>query len=429
MSFFKPERRSISGTYNPFENPSVPLASVALDSYGRVNNDAGANVTVDAAAALPIVYRCISLLSTVIAGCPVEQYRKKDQEQIPNSLFDSGNQNMTYTQFELWELVVSHLCGWGDAFVYKKRDAGPDGPGSGVITDLRPVYPGCVKVTLDDFGNQIFLVQRLNRDGTIDKSSKPNTFTTFEIMHIPGLGFNGLTGMSPITMAAQTIGTTIAADKLAARFYSSGSQLGGIIKVKAPLTSQTQAEGIKNRWMQNNAGVAHAGNVAVLDAETDFQSITIEPEALQFLESRRWQTTEIARLFGIPPHLVGDVEKSTSWGTGIEQQNIGFIAYTIAGWTNRIEQRLTREVVSTRGQYAEFNLDRLLRGSMQERYLAYAQAINAGWISADEIRVKEMMHPLGGKWSKPFPPAGLTQPTDGTPPGANEPQPDDSGDE
>jgi phage portal protein BeeE len=125
---------------------------------------------------------------------------------------------------------------------------------------------------------------------------------------------------------------------------------------------------------------------------------------------------------------VGDVEKSTSWGTGIEQQNIGFVAYTIADYTNRIEQRVTREVVTTRGHCAEFNLDKLMRGAMSERFLAYAQALNAGWISADEIRGKENMNPLGGKWAKPFPPAGLTQPMDGTPPGANQPQPQDDGD-
>lgn len=410
MTFFRTETRgavaSGSPTYNPFENPSTPLSSVGFDYvWGRKDNDAGITVTTDTAIALPIVYRCISLLSTVIAGCPIDVYRKSDQELIqPFALFDSGNTAMTYTQFELWELVVAYLCGWGNAFVYKKRN-----PYDGII-DLKPIYPDLVEVKPGPDGSKVFLVKRTNDDGSIDNISKPQVFTDWEIMHIPGLGYNGLTGMSPIKYAEQTIGTAIAADKLAAKFYSAGTQLGGIIKIKVPLRNQTQADRIKARWMQKNAGVAHAGDVAILDAESDWQDVTIPPDQLQFLESRRWQTTEIARLFGIPPHLVGDVEKSTSWGTGIEQQNIGFIAYTISGWINRIEQRLTREIVATRGQYARFNLEHLMRGDTAERYQAYAQALASGWISADEIRKKEQMKPLGGQWAKPFPPAGLTSP-------------------
>jgi HK97 family phage portal protein len=133
-----------------------------------------------------------------------------------------------------------------------------------------------------------------------------------------------------------------------------------------------------------------------MDAATEFQPLTIEPDSMQFLESRRWQTNEIARMFGIPPHLVGDVEKSTSWGTGIETQNTGFVSYTIAGWTNRIEQRVSREVIATRKQFCEFDLDRLLRGSMSERFAAYTQGITAGWLTRNEARIKENMQPLDG---------------------------------
>lgn len=408
MSLFRPaETRgaiaSGSPTYNPFENPSTPLASIGLDGvFGVSNTDSGESVTVDTATCLPIVYRCISLLSTVIAGCPIEVYRLRDEEPISNPLLDPANDAMTYTQFELWELVVAYLCGWGNAHVFKKRDAYDR------IIDLKPIYPGLVSTKLDEDGNKIFLVKRVNADGSIDNEGKPQTFTDFEIMHIPGLGYNGLEGFSPISLMSQTLGTALAADKLAARFYGHGSMLGGIIKVKAPLRNQAQAEGIKARWMARNAGVAHSGDVAVLDAETDFQSITIPPDQLQFLESRRWQTTEIARMFGIPPHLVGDVEKSTSWGTGIEQQNIGFVAYTISGWTNRIEQRVTREVVNVRGQKAEFNLDRLMRGSTQERYQAYMQAAGGPWMTRNEVRVAENKKALKDpEYDKLLPPQGI----------------------
>lgn len=408
MTLLKVERRAVasgSPTYNPFENPAVPLASIGLDAvFGRANTDAGLNVSPEVSFSVPTVFRCVSLLSTVIASCPLNVWKEPDKKLVRTPLLDRGNPDTTYTQFELWELVVTYLALWGNAYIFKKRD-----PENGRIVDLKPLFPGLVKVKLDADGNKIFLVRRVRPDGTIEPHDDM-VLSEWEIMHIPGLGYDGLVGLSPINAAAQAVGTAIAGDKLAARFYSSGSILGGIIKVKAPLRSQTQADGIKRRWMSMHGGVGNAGDVAILDAETDFQQLTIPPDALQFLESRRWQTTEIARLFGIPPHLIGDVEKSTSWGTGIEQQNIGFRSYTIAGWTSRIEQRVTREIVCTRGQFAEFDMDSLLRGSMTERYAAYAQAAGGPWMLRDEVRLKENMAPLGGEAETLLPPQGIGPP-------------------
>jgi HK97 family phage portal protein len=408
VTLFRSETRgavaSGSPNYNPFENPSVPLASVGLDNvFGRVNNDAGETVTVDSSMTVPTVYRCVALLSTVIAGCPVKVFRGKHKEEVDNPLLAIYNPDMTYTQFELWELVVAYVALWGNAFVFKKRDAFDR------IIDLKPIYPGIVEVKFDhQQGRKLFLVKRLTDEGTIDPTRKPQVFTEWEIMHISGLGLDGLQGMSTVMQASQAVGTALAADKLAARFYSSGSQLGGIIKIKAPLRNQQQAEGIKARWMSKNAGVAHAGDVAVLDAETDFQSVTIPPDQLQFLESRRWQTNEIARLFGVPPHLVGDVEKSTSWGTGIEVQNTGLVTYTASSYTKRIEQRITREVVATRGQVAEFDLDDLMRGSTLERYQALAVAIGGPWMSRNEGRQTENRTPLEDpEYDELLPPQGI----------------------
>lgn len=410
MTLFRSETRSAvatgSPTYNPFENPSLPLAAVGLDNvFGRQNNDAGMDVNVDTASAVPTVYRCMKLLSTVIAGCPIKVYRGAEKEEVKNPLLSIYNPDMTYTQFELWELVVAHLCGWGNAYVFKKRDTTP----GETIIDLKPIYPGVVEVKYDRAnGRKMFLVKRLKDDGTIDPSKLPQVFTDYEVMHVADFGFDGLVGLSPIQLFTQTLGTALAADKLAAKFYSSGSQLGGIIKVKAPLRNQAQAEKIKARWMQKNAGVAHAGDVAILDAETDFQSVTIPPDQLQFLESRRWQTNEIARIFGVPPHLVGDVEKSTSWGTGIEVQNVGLVTYTASSYTKRIEQRITREIVGTRGQVAEFDLNDLMRGSTQERYQALFVAAGGPWMTRNEARVAENRVPLTDpQYDELLPPPGI----------------------
>lgn len=408
MSLFNlGERRSALGIHNPFENPTIPLSSVGLDEvFGAVSHtDSGESVTVETAMGIPTLFRCVGLLSTVIAGCALRTYKNPGKQELFPSLLDKGNINLRYTYFELMELIVAHLALWGNAYILKQRakNLPKDDPrympkgssGEDVIVDLLPINPSLVKVKLAN-GHKIFEVKRINKDGHIDNSHQPVIYTTWEMMHIPGMGYDGMLGLSVIDYARRTFGTSIAADRLAAKFYLNGSNLGGIIKVKAPLASQTQADEIRRRWLVKHSGVGNAGDVAVLDAETDFQPITIPPDQLQFLESRGWQTREVARMFGIPPHLVGDVEKSTSWGTGIEQQNVGFVAYTIAGWTNRIEQRFTREVIITRKQYCEFDLDTLMRGAMQERFLAYAQAIQNGWMSRNEVRLKENMAPVKG---------------------------------
>jgi HK97 family phage portal protein len=371
-----------------FENPAVPLSSLGLDDVfsGLSTTDSGEPVTPGNSVMLPTVYRCVGLLSTIIAGCPLRTYRDPGKVEVFPAILDRGNNAMVYTQYELWELIIAHLCLWGNAYVRKIRN-----PDTDLIVDLQPIHPERVSVKRDNEGNKIFEIKR-----TDPGPSQPIIFTDYEIMHIPGMGYDGLKGLSPIQLAARTFGTAMAGDKLAAKFFSKGSVLSGIIKVRAPLADQTQADAIRSRWIQRMGGTANAGEVAVMDAATEFQPLTIEPDSMQFLESRRWQTNEIARMFGIPPHLVGDVEKSTSWGTGIETQNTGFVSYTIAGWTNRIEQRVSREVIATRKQFCEFDLDRLLRGSMSERFAAYTQGITAGWLTRNEARIKENMQPLDG---------------------------------
>lgn len=401
MSLFNLERRdaSFGGIHNAFESPTVPLSSLALDSlFGQGSaSDTGENVTADTALALPTFWRCVGLLSTVIAGCPIKTYRNPGKQLVTPRILDPNNPDMTYTQFELWELVVVHVATWGNAYVRKLRSSGPNGPGSGPIVDLCPIDPSRVKAKLDEEGNKVFLVKQINPEtGLIDANKQDIIYTTFEIMHIAGFGYNGISGLSPVEMAKRTLGTAIAGDRLAARFYLKGSMLSGVINVKAPLARQSQADAIRQKWLQKHGGVGHAAEVAVLDAETTFQPLTIPPDQLQFLESRRWETTEIARWFGIPPHLVGDVEKSTSWGTGIEQQNVGFVDYTVSGWTNRMGQRIGRELVPARNQYSEFDLDRLMRGSMQERFTAYATAIQWGWLTRNEARLKENMQTIDG---------------------------------
>lgn len=396
------ERRDTNGIHNPFENPTVPLTAIGLDNvYGMLNkSDAGESVTLDTVSAIPTYWRCVSLMSTIIAGCPLRAYKREGKKEVFPDILSTTNENMRYTQFELWELVIAHLMTWGNAFVLKYRDptVGRNAtvpPSMRTITDLRPIDPARVSVKFDaKTKEKIFEITKIAENGVEIVNGPPIILTTYEVMHIAGLGFDGVQGVGPVSNFIRTLGTSIAADKLAARFYSAGTMLSGIVQVRAPLTSQEQADAIRSRWIQKSGGVAHGGDVAVLDADTTFVPLTIPPDQLQFLESRRWQTTEIARMFGIPPHLVGDVEKTTSWGTGIEQQNIAFCSYTVSSYTNRVEQRVSREVIPMSTQFCEFDLNRLMRGAMQERFTAYNTAINSGWLTRNEARDLENMEPL-----------------------------------
>jgi HK97 family phage portal protein len=392
MTFFK---RAFYGdpAYNPFERPSMPLASLALDGVlgSGQNNDSGESVDTETGlGAIPTAYRCIRILSTVVASLTLEEIQKNGDSQRWTVLDNLA----TYTSYEILRTLTTRLAGWGNFYARKTVV-------NGRLVDLTPYKNEDVRV-IRKRGVKTFRILNRDDDGNLVKAAdgKPS-YTDIPdepggpVFHVPGFGFDGLQGVPPVLVASQTFGTALAADRLAARFYSRGQQLGGIVKVKVPLAKQSQADAIKMAWRNSHGGVANAGDVAVMDSETEFQPITIAPEALQFLQSRQWQATEVARMFGVPPHLIGELEKSTSWGAGIEQQNIGFVAYTIRDYTDPIEQRFTREF-SPRGRLLEFDLDRLLRGSTVERFQAYGQAIGWGWMTRNEARLKERMKALPG---------------------------------
>jgi len=273
----------------------MPLESLALDGVlgGGQNNDSGEMVDPLKGLAIPTAYRCIAILSTVVASLVLEDVQQNgDSERWP--VLDGLN---SYTAFEIMELIVARIAGWGNFFGKKVKDS------KGTLIDLIP-YPAGDVTVIKKRGVKTFRIKNRNDDGSLETNpSQPNSASYNDILdgpdcpvfHIPGMGFDGLQGVSPILMAAQTFGTSIAADKLAARFYSRGQQLGGILKVKAPLADQNQADSIKYQWRNAHSGIRNAGDVAILDAETDFQAITIAPEALQFLQSRQWQSGKSPR--------------------------------------------------------------------------------------------------------------------------------------
>lgn len=391
MSLFQ-KRNAIfygsGGNVNPFERPSMPLASLALDGVlgsGAVN-DSGEQVDVLRGITNPTAYRCISVLATVVAGCTLEEIDRAGTAS-PWTAFENLQ---SFTAYEMAEIMVTHMAGWGNFFARKVT-----GRLSTDLVDLQPIFPGNVQVMRIN-GQKIFRVRKIVQptDTTPNavNGQYPNggaiyeDLTEAEVFHIPFLGYDGLQGMSPVMAAAQMFGTTFAADRLAARFLGQGSQLSGIIKVKAPLEDQEQADALKLQWTAKNGGARNGGGVTVLDSETDYVPLTISPDALQFLQSRQWQMNEIARMFGVPLTMLST--DSTGYGDAIETQQVGFVTYTVRGYTDRMEQRLSREFM-VRGRSVAFNLDKLMRGATQERYNSYNTAIMGGWMQPAEARANE----------------------------------------
>jgi HK97 family phage portal protein len=184
----------------------------------------------------------------------------------------------------------------------------------------------------------------------------------------------------------------LAAEEYGARLFGSGSMMSGILTTPTKLT-QDQATRLKEQWSAKHSGLAHAHEVAVLDNGASFQQMSIPPDDAQFIESRRFQIAEVARMFGVPPHMLMDMERSTSWGTGIEQQGLGFVVYTLRPWLTRVEQRMTR-LIRPATVYARYSVEGLLRGDSGARSAFYTSMWNIGAFSTNEIRKLEDQPPV-----------------------------------
>lgn len=372
---------------NPFENPAIPLTDAGLlNFFGGEPTDAGVNMNQEIAMRLSTVFRCVTLLAGVVGSLPLKIYNHDDKSvaTVP-CLRGIGSVN---TPNELWETAMIHMLLWGNAYIHKVRN------GLGQIVELRLIHPQRCKPQLvvsdsdNPMAGKIFEVQNAN-------SGQWFPYTDFEIMHLMGPSIDGIKGMSRISLARESMAIGLAADKLAAKLFGNGNLISGVLSVERSL-NKDDAEQLKARWRQKMAGLKHSHDIAILDGGVKFTPIALPPEDVQFLQSRQWQTLEVCRWFGVPPHLAGETTKSTTWGTGLEEQNTGLLKYTLQSYLSRIEQRVTREIANPETQFAEFLVDGLLRASMQQRFTAWNLAVMGGWLTRNEARAKENLPPLPG---------------------------------
>ena len=352
--------------------------------YGSTTS--GKPVTERTAMQITAVNACVRVLSEALASLPLHLYRYTDnggKEKATDHplyalLHDEPNAEMT--SFTFRETLMCHLLLWGNAYAQIIRN------GKGEIIGLYPLMPNKMTVDRDEFGNLYYEYRRTQEDAPTTQGSVV-ILKQSDVWHIPGLGFDGLFGYSPIAMAKNAIGMAVACEEYGARFFANGAAPGGVLEhpsvVKDP-------ERLRKSWNAVYQGSSNSHRIAVLEEGVKYQPIGISPEQAQFLDTRKFQINEIARLFRVPPHMVGDLEKSSF--SNIEQQSLEFVKYTLDPWVVRFEQSMHRALLTEEEKkqyFFKFNVDGLLRGDYQSRMNGYAIGRQNGWMSANDIRELE----------------------------------------
>lgn len=371
-----------------FHSRDKPTNATSGSSYRFFlgGSTSGKTVTERSAMQMTAVYSCVRILAEAIAGLPLHLYTYKEdggkEKAIGHPLYlllhDEPNPEMS--SFVFRETLMTHLLLWGNAYAQIIRN------GKGEVVALYPLMPNRMTVDRDSSGQLFYSYQMNNSDAPTMKAGtvilKPS-----DVLHIPGLGFDGLVGYSPIAMAKNAIGLAIATEEYGAKFFANGATPGGLLEYPGTVKDPDR---VRESWNKGFSGSQNAGKVAILEEGMKYTPISIAPEQAQFLETRKFQINEIARIFRVPPHMVGDLEKSSF--SNIEQQSLEFVKYTLDPWVVRWEQSLSRALFTPEEKkkyFFKFNVEGLLRGDYQSRMNGYATARQNGWMSANDIRELE----------------------------------------
>lgn len=357
--------------------------------FGRTTS--GQNVDEFKAMQTTAVYACVRILSEAIASLPIHVYERTDkgkEKRVDHPLYfllhDEPNPEMS--SFVFRETLMSHLLIWGNAYVQIIRDR------SGNVISLYPLLPDKMSVHRDSRGILYYKYQRQTEENPNITETGTVILPQEDVLHVPGLGFDGLIGYSPIALAKNAIGMTLATEEYGASFFRNGANPGGVLEHPGILKDPKR---VRDSWNEVYKGVANAHKVAVLEEGMKYTQIGIPPEEAQFLQTRKFQINEIARLYRIPPHMVGDLEKSSF--SNIEQQSLEFVKYTLDPWVVRFEQSFKRALFlpeEKKTHFIKFNVDGLLRGDYQSRMNGYAVGRQNGWLSTNDIRELEDLNLL-----------------------------------
>lgn len=357
-------------------------------AYSGGSSYAGKSVTPDSALSIAAVWSCVRLISETIGTLPLGLFeRAADDRRSPaknNRLYRilHDQPNADFTAAEFWEGIAASLCLWGNGYAEKIVE-------NGELISLDLLRPDAMQV------------ERL-RSGALryhySDQGRNREFGEDQIFQVRGFGVGRDQGFSPLSYARHSIGSVMAADEATGRMFANGVRPTGILTIDQVLKPE-QREQLKKNIVEPMAGSANAGGLFTLEAGMKFQPITMNPEDAQMLETRRFQVEEICRWFRVPPFMIGHTEKSTSWGTGLEQQNIAFLTYALRPYLTRIEQSVKRQLIRPADRpryYAEFNLEGLLRADSEGRSKLYGVMAQNGIYSRNEIRARENLAPKEG---------------------------------
>ena len=371
-----------------FRTRDAPQNRTAGSNYAFYlgGSTSGKMVNERSAMQMTAVYACVRILAEAIAGLPLHLYKYTDdgskEKALDHPLYlllhDEPNPEMS--SFVFRETLMTHLLLWGNAYAQIIRN------GKGDIIALYPLMPNRMTVDRNEAGQLYYQYTRSTDDAPTMKGSTVVLMPS-DVLHIPGLGFDGLVGYSPIAMAKNAIGLAIATEEYGAKFFANGAAPSGVLEHPGTVKDPQR---LRDAWMSQFGGSSNSGKVAVLEEGLKYTPISISPEQAQFLETRKFQIDEIARIFRVPPHMVGDLEKSSF--SNIEQQSLEFVKYTLDPWVMRWEQSIQRSLFAPdekRQYFVKFNVEGLLRGDYQSRMQGYATARQNGWMSANDIRELE----------------------------------------
>ena len=374
-----------SGLFRTRDAPTNRTSGSAY-SFFLGQSSAGKRVNERSAMQMTAVYSCVRILSEAVASLPIHLYKYTDsggkEKALDHPLYfllhDEPNPEMT--SFAFRETLMTHLLLWGNAYAQIIRN------GKGEIIALYPLMPDRMTVDRDENG-KLYYEYTLSSDDAHTMKGSTVVLKPKDVLHIPGLGFDGLVGYSPIAMAKNAIGLAIAAEEYGSKFYANGAAPSGVLEHPGTLKDPSK---VRESWTQTFGGSSNSNKVAVLEEGMKYTPISISPNEAQFLETRKFQINEIARIFRVPPHMVGDLEKSSF--SNIEQQSLEFVKYTLDPWVSRWEQNMARSLLNEDEKskyFFKFNVDGLLRGDYQSRMNGYAIGRQNGWMSANDIRELE----------------------------------------
>ncbi|WP_026499316.1 phage portal protein [Butyrivibrio sp. WCD2001] len=374
--------------FNGIFKSRAPTNRTAGSAYGFFmgSSAAGKRVNERTAMQTSAVYACVRVISESVASLPLHLYRYTDgggkEKAIAHPLYhllhDEPNPEMTAYSF--FEVALTHMLLYGNFYSQIIRN------GKGEVIALYPLMPDRMTVDRDDKGH-LYYEYQLTSDDPVKKKESTVVLKPEDVLHVPGLSFDGLVGYSPIAMARNAIGLGIAAEEYGSKFYANGAAPSGVLEHPGTLKDPSK---VRESWTQTFGGSSNSNKVAVLEEGMKYTPISINPAEAQFLDTRKFQVTEICRIFRVPPHMVADLDKSSF--SNIEQQSLEYVQYTLRPWLTRLEQAMSRRLFSQeekKSYFFRFNVDGLLRGDYQSRMNGYAVARQNGWMSANDIRELE----------------------------------------